>query len=158
VVTNYAGAGIDDPIMITAGSDGALWFTNADNNSIGRITTAGVVTNYTGAGINFPQGITAGPDGALWFTNESNGSIGRITTAGVLSFYTDPSISYPIMITTGPDGALWFTNFGNRFHRAYHHHWCGLSVQEGPEGLPHHRQPRGDHLRSRWGPVVHRPR
>jgi len=35
---------------ITAGSDGALWFTNYDNSSIGRITTAGVVTNDTGDG------------------------------------------------------------------------------------------------------------
>ena len=60
--------GIDQPDGITAGPDGALWFTNDANNSIGRITTAGVVTNYTGTGID-AHGITAGPDGALWFTN-----------------------------------------------------------------------------------------
>ena len=52
VVTNYTGTGIDQPIGITAGPDGALWFTNIANNSIGRISTAGVVTNYTAAGIN----------------------------------------------------------------------------------------------------------
>ena len=57
------------------------------NNSIGRITTAGVVTNYTGTGISGPAGIAAGPDGALWFTNYSNNSIGRITTAGVVTNY-----------------------------------------------------------------------
>ena len=57
-----------------------MWFTNLGNNSIGRITTAGVVTNYTGTGISDPTGITAGPDGALWFTNLGNNSIGRITT------------------------------------------------------------------------------
>ena len=39
------------------------------DNSIGRITTAGVVTNYRGTGIDDPDGIAAGPDGALWFTN-----------------------------------------------------------------------------------------
>ena len=71
--------GNDAPYGITAGPDGALWFTNAGNNSIGRITTAGVVTNYTGTGINEPRGITAGPDGALWFSNYYN-SVGRITT------------------------------------------------------------------------------
>ena len=69
VVTNYTGTGISDPDGITAGPDGALWFTNDANNSIGRITTAGAVTNYTGTGISGPVGITAGPDGALWFTN-----------------------------------------------------------------------------------------
>jgi streptogramin lyase len=36
-VTIYAG--IDDPQGITTGPDGALWFTNYDGNSIGRITT-----------------------------------------------------------------------------------------------------------------------
>ena len=36
-----------------------------DNNTIGRITTAGVVTNYTGTGIDAPQSITTGPDGGL---------------------------------------------------------------------------------------------
>ena len=51
------------------GSDGALWFTNSGNNSIGRITTGGVVTNYTDPGILIPEPITAGPDGALWFAN-----------------------------------------------------------------------------------------
>src|ERR1700691_4982033 len=32
-------SGIDDPVGITAGPDGALWFTNFHNNSIGRSTT-----------------------------------------------------------------------------------------------------------------------
>jgi streptogramin lyase len=120
VVTNYTGTGISEPLRIAAGPDGALWFTNRTNNSIGRITTGGVVTNYTGTGISYPDGITAGPDGALWFTNAgSNGggggtpSIGRITTGGVVTNYTDPSINTPAGITAGPDGALWFTNEGN---------------------------------------------
>jgi hypothetical protein len=79
VITNYTGTGISNPDAITAGPDGALWFTDAGNNSIGRITTGGVVTNYTGTGISNPDGITDGPDGALWFTNAGNNSIGRIT-------------------------------------------------------------------------------
>ena len=55
------------PAGITAGPDGALWFTNRD--SIGRITTGGTVTSFRHASIGDPWGITAGPDGALWFTN-----------------------------------------------------------------------------------------
>ena len=84
---------------------------NNPNNSIGRITTAGVVTNYTGTGISDLPGITAGPDGALWFTNYGNNSIGRITTTGVVTNYTDPASAGPSRITAGPDGALWFTNY-----------------------------------------------
>jgi sugar lactone lactonase YvrE len=110
VVTNYTGTGISGSLAITAGPDGALWFTNPTDNSIGRITTAGVVTNYANPTMSYPFGITAGPDGALWFTNAGNGSIGRITTAGVVTNYTGTGIAYPEGITAGPDGALWFTN------------------------------------------------
>jgi len=38
-VTNYTSTGISQPWVIAAGPDGALWFTNIANNSIGRITT-----------------------------------------------------------------------------------------------------------------------
>ena len=55
-----------------------MWFTNSGNNSIGRISTAGVVSNYTDPSISGPQRIAAGPDGALWFTDYFY-SIGRIT-------------------------------------------------------------------------------
>ena len=68
------------PYGITAGPDGNLWFTNSGNNSIGRITPAGVVSNFTGAGINGPNGITAGPDGNLWFTNAGNDSTNSVAT------------------------------------------------------------------------------
>jgi hypothetical protein len=112
VVTNYTGTGLSNPSGITAGPDGASWFTNSGNNSIGRITTGGVVTNYTGTGISNPSGITIGPDGALWFTNAGN-SIGRITTGGVITNYTGTGINIPEGITVGPDGAMWFTNSGN---------------------------------------------
>jgi streptogramin lyase len=107
-VSTYTGPGISSPAAITAGPDGALWFTNFGNNSIGRISTSGVVTNYTDASILNPGRITAGPDGALWFTNTFG--IGRITTTGEVTSYTSPGISGPIGITAGPDGAIWFTN------------------------------------------------
>jgi hypothetical protein len=73
-----------------------LWFTNAGNNSIGRITTAGVVSNYTDSSIDEPAGIAVGPDGALWFVNSAGGtgcshdeapcgSVGRITVPATVS-------------------------------------------------------------------------
>jgi streptogramin lyase len=109
VVTHYTGPGISSPEGITAGPDGALWFTNVHSASIGRITTAGVVTYY-GAGINYPLEIATGPDGAIWFTSDSR-AIGRITTAGLVTVYTDPGIFSNLAgITAGPDGAMWFTS------------------------------------------------
>jgi streptogramin lyase len=106
-------ASIFGPIGIASGPDGALWFTNAVGNSIGRITTSGTVTNFTDPTISQPEAIVAGPDDALWFTNAVGNSIGRITTAGVVTNFTDPTISGPSGIAVGADGALWFTNGGS---------------------------------------------
>jgi streptogramin lyase len=74
-ITSFSDESVRDPGWIAAGSDGALWFTNA--TSIGRITTRGVVTLYKHKSIRSPQGITVGRDGALWFTNSEGNSIGR---------------------------------------------------------------------------------
>src|ERR1700675_678123 len=51
------------PNYITTGPDGALWFTDAGTNKIGRITTSGQVTEY-GLGLTSDAGlvgIAAGP-------------------------------------------------------------------------------------------------
>ena len=120
VITDFHAPSVIYPGGITAGPDGALWFTNTggssatDKGSIGRITS-GVVTNFTDPTIEYPGDIAAGPDGNMWFTEGSEGpatgyAIGRITTAGTVTEFTNPIISEPDAITTGPDGALWFTN------------------------------------------------
>ena len=75
-MTNYTGTGIYLPNGITAGPDGALWFTNF-GNSIGRISTTGTVTNYTGTGIGNPVRdhgrARRGPGSPTW-TTRSGGS------------------------------------------------------------------------------------
>ncbi len=76
-VTSFGNV-VSSPAGITAGPDGALWFTNFGGDSIGRITTTGTVTAYRHTSIDFPEWITAGPDGALWFTNDDGDSIGRL--------------------------------------------------------------------------------
>jgi virginiamycin B lyase len=70
---------VSSPIDITAGPDGAMWFTNYGNNSIGRITMDGVITNFADPTISYPDGICAGPDGAIWFTNAGTNSLGKIS-------------------------------------------------------------------------------
>ena len=101
-----------NPLAITAGSDGALWFAGGQ---IGRITTSGTITTFPctfSPGCSFQSyGITSGPDGALWFTDPSN-TIWRVTTDGTLTDYpvSLPSASgRPDRIASGSDGALWFT-------------------------------------------------
>jgi len=97
------------PAGITAGPDGALWFTDTGNDVIGRITTAGSFTLEKPAGAELSNGIVTGPDKNLWFTlEEEYGGIGRITPDGVVTLFDDPGGAYPQGITVGPDGALWF--------------------------------------------------
>jgi virginiamycin B lyase len=102
------------PLWITSGPDGALWFTEDTGNKIGQITVLGAITEFPIPTANsFPQGITAGPDGALWFTEEGGNKIGRITTAGTVTEFPIPTFgSGPTAITSGSDGALWFTESG----------------------------------------------
>jgi virginiamycin B lyase len=115
-ITEFSVAASGHPFAMTAGPDGALWFTEAfaGNNKIGRITTSGAFTEYSVPGDSSPNDITAGADGALWFTDDGNNSINRITTAGVVTEYSLPTVnSNPGGITAGPDGALWFTELGS---------------------------------------------
>ncbi len=108
-ITEFMSPVLSGPAGLAAGPDGALWFANALNSTIGRVTTSGTFTAFTSPLITGPTDITAGPDGAVWFTN--GGSIGRITTSGTVTRYFSPSITSPWSITTGPDGDLWFTNY-----------------------------------------------
>jgi streptogramin lyase len=114
-----AGSAQGEPLAITAGPDGNLWFTEIGpvgvGSSIGRITTAGKITEFPLPSANtLPSSITAGSDGNIWFTeigtNNGPSEIGVISPQGkirefTLSHYTLGSI------TRGPDGNLWFTEF-----------------------------------------------
>ena len=108
---------------ITAGPDGAIWFTGIPGE-IGRMATSGVLTEFavpdvppagSAPGVaGYPATLSAiavGADGALWFTGVP-GEVGRITTAGVVTEFKVPDIYGSVQtleaITAGPDGALWF--------------------------------------------------
>ena len=113
VVSNFADPTMSQPDAITAGPDGALWFTNWNYSSVERITTDGTVTNFPDPNAAGPWGIVVGSDGAMWFTNLVNNVIARITTKGVESYYAPGVVTGPFGITAGPDGALWFADGGS---------------------------------------------
>jgi streptogramin lyase len=105
-----------NPIDITVGPDGNLWFAEAGYavNQIGRITTGGAITEFAVPGGHRPIVITSGPDGNLWFGTQ-DGYIESLTPAGVFTAFQIPTTTttttaLPHGITTGPDGNLWFTN------------------------------------------------
>ena len=139
----------EDPVPygITAGTDGALWFADPGNDTIGRMTTNGRFTFYR-AGAEVSIGITVGSDGALWFTtaqDQPDAFIGRVSTSGVVHLFNDPDGSYPQGIASGPDGALWFGESNGTIGRmttqgSVSHFKVGpksatiLSIVAGPDG------------------------
>jgi virginiamycin B lyase len=101
------------PVDITSGPDGNLWFTVAGTFwDIGSMTPTGnlnAIFSLPAAGSG-AHGIAAGADGALWFTESSANKIGRITTAGVIAEWSVPSPNAGLLeITAGSDGNMWFT-------------------------------------------------
>src|SRR5204863_8613511 len=91
-VTEFSlGSGIHSR-YITAGADGALWFTASGSNNtnyVDRITTGGTLTQYT-----MPSGaslgdITTGSDGRVWLVSGTR-SITAMATNGNYSIYTWP--------------------------------------------------------------------
>ena len=97
--------------MASVRADGAMWFTENSNNSIGRITMDGTITEFALPDANsLPWGIALGPDDAMWFAQYSGNRIGRITMKGTITHYKLPTAgSQPSNVAAGPDGAMWFT-------------------------------------------------
>ncbi len=64
---------------VIAGPDGNLWVTDPANNSIDRVTTAGVATAFpVPTAAADPFDIIVGPDGNLWFTEAATLKIGEV--------------------------------------------------------------------------------
>jgi virginiamycin B lyase len=99
-----------EPLRITKGPDGNLWFTEPRSNQVCRIDTGMTITEFPVTTTDSkPDGVAAGPDGNVWFTENGAQQIGQMTPAGkVLNEYRCPHPA-PAGITAGPDGNLWFT-------------------------------------------------
>jgi virginiamycin B lyase len=113
---------------ITAGPDGAMWFTGFNGpGGVYRIAMNGAVTLVAEGGVTpgFPSGnvqeIVAGPDGNLWVTRPSfSDSVAeqlvRVTPGGaVTGFGSAAGLADDATlreITVGPDGNLYITDSG----------------------------------------------
>src|SRR2546427_1106566 len=123
MITEFRPAGISqtatsDPLGITSGPDGNLWFTDAGASTIARINPSGtgLAEFKTNTGAASPVAITRGPDNRIWFTELSSSvnQVGRSSTTGSQNeFGINKPSALPTSIVTGPDGHMWFTDFGN---------------------------------------------
>ena len=92
------------PLSITLGPDGNLWFTEPEGNAIGRITPAGVITEIPLLSPAARPGfIASGADGNLWFTQlltarglDSSAQVARITPAGAIDEFDVEGSAYSL--------------------------------------------------------------
>ena len=101
------------PRVITAGPDGAMWFTGALRDGIGRIDARGRVRTFR-AGLPpgaEPYGIVAADDGNLWFTDPRSDAVGRVTPGGAITEYPahiGAGGGGPAGIAAARGGGVWF--------------------------------------------------
>jgi streptogramin lyase len=102
-------------VGMTAGPDGALWYTDYGRDAIGRLSTAGSVREYRLPTANAqPNGITVS-GGRIWFSETNSNKVGWITTTGVIKEYPIPATnSSPGEMANGPVGSrtIWFVQSG----------------------------------------------
>ncbi len=106
-------AGESEPRAVIAGPGGDVWFSQATQAGIAKITPAGQVTEYKlpTSGSGGIDELAKGPEENIWFVNAGASTFGNITPTGTVSEHKLPSGSYPEGIATGPDGNMWVTEY-----------------------------------------------
>ena len=69
-----------EPLGITPGPDGNLWFVQSVTGQVGKITPSGQITESPVSNNNSPTSITPGPGARMWFTEITPNMIGKIAT------------------------------------------------------------------------------
>jgi virginiamycin B lyase len=107
------------PTRLAVGSDGNVWFTETQEDKVGRITPSGSIQMFQLPAGTRPLEIAAGADGNLWVTEDRNepGALGRITPSGQFTeFPAEPEVTAGAL-AAGPDGRLWFAAGPGRIDR-----------------------------------------
>ena len=127
------------PYALAVASNGAVWFSEYQNNIIGRLDPNGKVRFFQLDNNGFPVRLALDRKGALWFTDAAANRIGQLGLDGQVRYFALPTgHAGPAGITLGPDGNIWFTE-----------HAAGKVVRLTPDGrfieyaLPHGGGPAG---------------
>jgi virginiamycin B lyase len=102
--------GPSSPGSITAGPDGALWFSiTSAKLAIGRITTDGTITTFVlPSTVTAVDPVIAGPDGNIWFSDGNK--VARMSLDGLVTEFALPTVGTEAFMNQGPDGNLWGAN------------------------------------------------
>jgi streptogramin lyase len=116
-----ANGGLAGLYGIASGPDGALWFTETNGNSIGRIEAFGnhKITQFPLEDPSQTIGITTGPDGDIWFNvngpdyrTNAGAAIGHIKSKPpytIFEYYDIHAFGFSIVPGLPGDYRVWFT-------------------------------------------------
>lgn len=119
----------------------SVWFSDQENNRIGRYSLkTGKFTFWT-VPTEQPQALLETHDGDYWFIERADDKVGRLDPrTGLFTEWTLPTGSFPNRLALTPDGSVWFTAlFGNFFGRITHGVLHTYHVGGGPVGLTYAR-------------------
>ena len=159
---------LSGPVLMTPGSDGAIWFTERLVDNIARIPTNATsgtqITEFpTPTAASHPESIVSGPDGQLWFAEQDGNKIGHIpVTATSGSDISEIALPTAVQRSDRHNGRI-----GQRvvFHRGRceprwsHSNECDQHVGHygdhtaGPQFALRHGHGRGRHDLVRRSPV-----
>ena len=131
-VTEYSVTTSRSPWAITAGADGALWFTEtASPGYIGRMTVAGTLTDERQAmsTASMPEGICSGPQGFVTYIDTSGNRIaGRDPFNSVPIAFEKGTTNAPTQVSCGPDKRVYFTQASHKTYAYYDAETDGVSA------------------------------
>jgi virginiamycin B lyase len=100
------------PTRLAVGPEGNVWFTEMQEDRVGRITPAGAIQMFQLPPGARPLEIVLGADGNLWVNKESDdpAALARIDPSGQYTEFPLEQGVYASALAAGPDGRLWFAS------------------------------------------------
>lgn len=119
-ITAYtiAGSTPAGPTFVAFTPDGELWFSQEQNQEVGRLTISGTQSypvNAAGPSQPEPTALLVGTDGNIWFAEYNGAAIAKLDPCSktVTRYSTNVSGSTPWGLIQGPDNAMWFVDPGS---------------------------------------------
>ena len=111
VSTFVSGLGGADGLAFDAA--GNLYVSIYGNNTVSKVTSAGVVSTFVSSGLDEPEGLAFDAAGNLYVANYGNNTISKVTPAGAVSTFVSSGIDSPFGLAFDGAGNLYVANWVN---------------------------------------------
>lgn len=106
-ITEFALPAEGDPIAISSGPDGRIWYSGTPSGGVGKVSTAGsFIAEYSVSG-SPAAGLTWGPGNRIWFAGTYDSVISMNALGSATEYETGGGST--VDVTKGPDNKAWFT-------------------------------------------------